>query len=174
MRISLIVAISENNIIGRDGRLPWRLSADLKRFKRLTMGHHLVMGRKTFESIGRLLPGRTTVVLTRNTDYRVEGAIVAQDFASALARISGDDEIFVIGGREVYRIALPHGSRMYVTAVHANLDGDTLFPDVQWDGWAMIEDVRFSADEKNDYDYSFRIYERIRWQHVHFRRSAND
>ena len=162
MRISLIVAISENNVIGREGRLPWHLSADLKQFKRLTMGHHMVMGRRTFESIGRLLPGRTTVVLSRNRDFRAEGAIVAENFANALARISGDDEVFVIGGQEIYRLALPHVSRMYVTAVHANLEGDTYFPDAQWDGWAMIEDVRFSADEKNDYDYSFRVYDRIR------------
>jgi len=162
MRISLIVAISENNVIGRGGRLPWHLSADLKRFKRLTMGHHLVMGRRTFESIGRLLPGRTTVVLTRNADYRVEGAVVAGDFADAVASISGDDEVFVIGGQEIYRLALPHVSRMYVTAVHANVEGDTHFPDVRWDDWALIEDERFAADENNDYDYSFRVFERIR------------
>jgi dihydrofolate reductase len=162
MRISLIVAISENNVIGHRGGLPWHLSADLKRFKRLTMGHHLIMGRKTFESIGRLLPGRTTVVLTRNADYRVEGAVVAGDFESVIARVPADDEAFVIGGQEVYRLALPHVTRMYVTAVHAAVEGDTHFPDVRWDDWALIEDERFAADERNDYDCSFRIFERIR------------
>lgn len=161
MRLSLIVAISENNVIGHKGGLPWHLSADLKRFKRLTMGHHLVMGRKTFDSIGRLLPGRTTVILTRNADYRVEGAVAAADLESALTQIC-DDEAFVIGGREIYRLALPRVERMYVTAVHATLKGDTFFPEVRWTDWTVVEDERFAADEKNDYDYSFRVFERVR------------
>jgi len=162
MRISLIVAISENKVIGHEGGLPWHLSADLRRFKRLTMGHHLVMGRKTFESIGRLLPGRTTVVLTRNADYRIEGAVIASDFGSAIANVAGDDELFVVGGQEIYRLALPHVDRMYLTAVHATVEGDTHFPDIGWDDWDLIEDERFAADEKNDYDYSFRVLERVR------------
>jgi dihydrofolate reductase len=160
MRLSLIVAVSENNVIGRGGRLPWHLSADLKRFKRLTMGHHMIMGRKTFESIGRLLPGRITVVLTRQAAYPAEGAMVAGSLDEALSRISGDGEVFIIGGAELYRSALHRVSRIYQTVVHAQVEGDTCFPEVDWTHWLWLEDVRFAADEDNDYDYSFRVYDR--------------
>jgi dihydrofolate reductase len=162
MRLSLIVAVSENHVIGREGDLPWRLSADLKRFKRLTMGHHIVMGRRTFESIGRLLPGRITVVLSRNPDFSADGVIAVSDFDEALRRIAGDNEIFIIGGAELYRWTLHRVARMYVTTVHADVDGDTRFPPVDWSQWALLEDVRFPADEKNDHDYSFRVYDRTR------------
>jgi dihydrofolate reductase len=162
MRLSLIVAVSENHVIGRDGDLPWRLSADLKRFKRLTMGHHIVMGRRTFESIGRLLPGRITVVLSRNPDFVADGVIAVSDFDEALRRIAGDNEIFIIGGAELYRWTLHRVARMYLTTVHADVDGDTRFPPVDWSQWALLEDVRVPADEKNDHDYSFRVYDRTR------------
>ena len=114
MRISLIVAMSENRVIGRGGGLPWRLSADLKRFKHLTMGHHLIMGRKTFESIGRVLPGRTSIVVTRQTDYRAAGVVVARSLSEALhiAATAGDDEAFVIGGGEIYRQILPSADQL--------------------------------------------------------------
>ncbi len=162
MRLSLIVAVSENNVIGRNGDLPWRLSADLKRFKRLTMGHHIVMGRRTFESIGRLLPGRITVVLSRNPDFSADGVIAVSDVDEALLRIAGDNEAFIIGGAQLYRWTLHRVARMYVTTVHADVDGDTLFPPVDWSQWTLLEDVRFPADEKNDHDYSFRVYDRTR------------
>jgi dihydrofolate reductase len=162
MRLSLIVAVSENNVIGRDGELPWHLSADLKRFKRLTMGHHIVMGRKTFESIGRLLPGRITVVLTRNAAYQADDVIVAGSLDDALVRVSGDSDVFIIGGAELYQLTLHRVARIYWTAVHARVDGDTHFPEVDWSDWSLLEDVRFDADEKNDHDYSFRVYDRLR------------
>ena len=162
MRLSLIAAVSENNVIGRGGQLPWHLSMDLKRFKRLTMGHHIIMGRRTFESIGRPLPGRIMIVLTRNPEFGAEGAIRAGDLDEALLRVSGDDEAFIIGGAEVYRRTLHRVSRLYITAVHATVKGDTLFPEIHWDDWVSLEDIRFPADEKNDFDYSFRIYDRTR------------
>jgi dihydrofolate reductase len=161
MRISLIVAMSENRVIGRQGQLPWRLSADLRRFKRLTMGHHIVMGRKTFESIGCLLPGRTSVVVTRQPDYAAEGAVVASDLKEALARCRDDDEVFIIGGAEIYRLALPHVHRIYLTRVHACIEGDTHFPGFSRDQWQQLETQHYPADEKNQYEHSFEIYDRI-------------
>lgn len=160
MTVSLIVAMSENGVIGHEGDMPWRMSEDLKRFKRLTMGHHLIMGRTTWESIGRVLPGRTTIILTRNADYRVEDALMARDLDHALELAAGDDEVFVIGGGEVYRFALPYVTKMYVTRVHAELQGDTLFPDVDWDQWSVDSSTMRMADEKNQYNYSFEDYER--------------
>jgi dihydrofolate reductase len=161
VRISLIVALAENGVIGRDGDLPWRLSADLRRFKSITMGHHIVMGRKTYESINRLLPGRTTVILTRTGDYQVEGAIVADSLDAAIGKIESDDEVFIIGGAEVYRQSIDAAERLYVTAVQAKVDGDTLFPDIDWRQWRLLEEEPHSADEKNEYDFCFRVYERI-------------
>jgi dihydrofolate reductase len=127
-RVSLIAAVAANGVIGRDGALPWHLPEDLKRFKALTLGHHIVMGRKTYESIGRLLPGRTTVIVTRRHDYAVPGAIVAASLAEAIARCAEDDEVFVIGGAQIYQAALPLADRLYLTEVKAAVDGDTCFP----------------------------------------------
>jgi len=162
MRLSLIVAMSENRVIGRRGQLPWRLSADLRRFKQLTMGHHLIMGRKTWESIGRPLPGRTSLVISRQPDYQADGAEVVPDLPQAILRAAGDDEAFVIGGGEIYQQALPLVSRAYLTMIHASVEGDTRFPELEADGWRVLEQSPIqSADEKNDHDYSFLIYERI-------------
>lgn len=161
MKISLIVAMSENRVIGRDGDLPWHLSADLRRFKQLTMGHHIIMGRKTFESIGRLLPGRTTVVVTRQADYDVGGALVAGDLETAMQQAASDDEAFIVGGAEIYSLALPHVERLYVTRVHTEVRGDTLFPELETSRWQLVEQDRHPRDEKNDYDYSFCVYDRL-------------
>ena len=158
--LSLIVAISDNQVIGREGQLPWHLSADLKRFKRLTMGHHIVMGRKTYDSIGRQLPGRTSIVLTRQPDWAVEGVVTATDFASALTQAGDDEEVFVIGGNQIYQLALPLVDRLYVTRVHATVQGDTYFPDITTDQWLLKQTDSFAADEKNDHDYSFLVYQR--------------
>jgi dihydrofolate reductase len=161
MRISLIVAMSENRVIGREGVLPWRLSADLRRFKRLTMGHTIVMGRKTFESIGRLLPGRTSIVVTRQANYDGRGALVARDLDEAIGLVADGDEAFIIGGAEIYRQALPRVERIYLTLVHANVEGDTFFPELQQDQWHLVETERHAADEKNEYDYNFQVLDRI-------------
>ena len=161
MRISLIVATSENGVIGRDGRLPWRLSSDLRRFKRLTMGHHIVMGRKTFESIGRLLPGRISIVVTRQAGYDAHGALVAGDLAEALRLAEGDEEVFIVGGAEFYRAALPRAARIYLTRVHVQVEGDTYFPTCDLENWRLVEQTRQRADEKNQFDHSFCVYDRL-------------
>ena len=159
--LTLIVAMSENRVIGRDDRLPWRLSADLRRFKRLTMGHHLLMGRKTFESVGRVLPGRTSVVITRQDDYTAAGAVVAHSLDQARLLAGGDDQIFVIGGAEIYRQALPFADRICLTLIHAQVAGDTFFPDLPPADWRLVEAIRYPSDEQNEYDHSFQTYERV-------------
>ena len=159
--LSLIVALSENYVIGREGQLPWHLSADLKRFKKLTMGHHIVMGRKTYDSIGRQLPGRTSVVLTRQTDWSVEGVLTATDLETALELAGDDEEVFIIGGSQIYQLALPLVERLYVTRVQASVSGDTYFPEITSEQWQLEQTDSFSADEKNDHDYSFLVYSRI-------------
>lgn len=161
MRLSLIVAMSENRVIGRRGMLPWRLSADLRRFKLLTMGHHLIMGRRTFESIGRCLPGRTSVVLTRHPDYEGRGAVVVHDLQDALEYVAADSEAFVIGGEEIYRAALPLVDRIYLTLVHAVVEGDAVFPTYDPHEWRIVQRERHAADDRNEYDHSFLVMDRM-------------
>ncbi len=161
MRTSLIVAMANNGVIGVNGDLPWKLSADLRRFKQLTMGHSIIMGRKTYESIGRLLPGRTSIVVTRQKAYSVmQGALLAHDVPDAFELARGSAEAFIIGGAEIYRVALPIVDRMYVTAVAAEVAGDTYFPD--WDPaqWQLTEQTDHLADQRNGFDYSFCVYDR--------------
>ncbi len=161
MRLSLIVATNQQHVIGNQGDLPWHISADLKRFKSLTMGHHLIMGRKTFDSIGRCLPGRTTIILSRDASYQVEGAIVVDSLAAALAAAEGDDEVFIVGGGEIYRLTLPEVDRLHLTWVDApEVSGDTHFPEVDWQDWQLVEKNDVSDDGQSQYPYSFRIYDR--------------
>lgn len=163
--LSLIVAMSENRVIGRDGDLPWRLPADLRRFKKLTMGHTMVMGRKTWESIGRALPGRRSVVLTRQADYEAPGADVVGDLDAALAL--ADDHVFVIGGAAVFAEALPISGRLFLTRVHADVEGDVAMPafedSVGDDGrrWYVVEQEKHEADERHAHAFSFEDYARI-------------
>lgn len=159
--LSLIVAMTRAGLIGRGGTLPWRLSADLRRFKSLTMGHALLMGRKTYESLGRVLPGRTSIVITRQTDFSAPpDVLVAHSLDEALARAGSDDSPFVIGGGEIYRHAMDRASRLYVTWVEAEVDGDTHFPDWDRGQWRLTEQVRHPPDDKNQYEYTFAIYDR--------------
>ena len=163
MRLTIIVAMGRNRVIGFANALPWKLPADLRRFKRLTMGHHLLMGRKTFESIGRPLPGRTSVVITRNRRYRAaEGVHAVQSFeeAAALAERAGDDEAFVIGGAEIYALALPRADRLIVTRVHADFEGDTWFPVFDESGWTLVDIEEHDPDDRNPHAYGFLRYER--------------
>jgi dihydrofolate reductase len=160
MRVSLIVAMSSNHVIGRDGDLPWRLSADLKRFKALTSGHHIIMGRKTFESIGRLLPGRTSIVLTRQAGFEAAGALVAYGLEAALELAAADDEVFIIGGAEIYRQALPIVDRIYLTEVCTDVDGDTRFPDFNEREWSTVKESQHPADERNEFDHKFSVLDR--------------
>jgi dihydrofolate reductase len=160
MRLSLIVAMSENRVIGRDGRLPWHLPADLRRFKRLTMGHHLIMGRVTFESLGRALPGRTSIVLSRRRQFDTPGVVTAGSFDQAVQLAAGDAEPFVIGGAELFREALPRVNRIYLTTVHAHVSGDTTFPPLDLAGWQQVEQTHLPADEQNRYPCTFAVYDR--------------
>lgn len=164
MLLSLIVAVSENGVIGRGGGLPWRLSADLKRFKQITMGHSIIMGRRTWESIGRPLPGRRTIVVSRQAGYQPNPDVqVAQslDAAIELAASMGEIEAFVIGGGELYREALAHADRLYLTRIAAQVEGDTTFPDVDWDGWRLTASEDCAADDKNEHACKFQVYERV-------------
>jgi dihydrofolate reductase len=136
--VSLIVAMDRNRVIGTRGRLPWHIPEDLKRFRRLTLGHHVVMGRKTWESIGRALPGRTNIVVTRDRSFAAEGVLVAHSLEAALALAVGDAEVFVIGGGELYAQALPLADRLYVTEVHGDFAGDTRFPEPPAGAWREV------------------------------------
>jgi dihydrofolate reductase len=160
-RVSLIVAMTRSGLIGRGGTLPWRLPADLARFKSLTMGHHLLMGRKTFESLGRVLPGRTTVVITRQPSYQPPpGVLVAASLDEALQLASADAEPFIIGGGEIFELALPRADRLYVTWVEADIPGDTFFPPWRPDDWTLRESSCVAADDRNAQPTTFAIYDR--------------
>ncbi len=160
--ISIIAALAENRVIGVNNTLPWRLPNDLKHFRRLTTGHAIVMGRKNYESIGKPLPERTNIVVTRNRDYRASGCLIAHSLDDALALAKNDPEIFVIGGAEIYREALPRTDKLYLTQVHAAVDGDTFFPEINPAGWKETARERHAADEKHAYAYSFVVLERVR------------
>jgi len=160
MRISAIVAMSKNRVIGKDNALPWHLPADLKHFKDVTMGKPILLGRKTYESIGRPLPGRCNVVITRDLNFKAAGCIVTHSIEQALDAVSGSDEVFIIGGALLYQEFLPRVTRLYITLIHAEIEGDTFFPEINAAEWKEIERVDFSKDEKNSYDYSFIMLER--------------
>ncbi len=168
MKLSLIVAVSENGVIGRKGDLPWHLSADLKRFKRITMGHVMLMGRKTWESIGRPLPGRTSIVISRQADYATgfEEVGVAENLDQALtqARSSPADssEVFVIGGAQLYELTFPRADQLLLTRVHATVDGDVKFPKVDWNHWQLVEETAHEVDEKNEYAHTYQFYQRVK------------
>jgi len=161
MDISIVVAMSSNSLIGREGGLPWRLSEDLKHFKSITMGKPIVMGRLTYESIGRPLPGRENIILTRDPEYKAEGCTIIHQLDQMKSSASDADELMIIGGAQLYLETLPMANKLFVTEVHAELDGDTFFPDLDRSQWREIERQRFKADEKNDFDFSFVVLERI-------------
>ena len=167
MALSIIVAMSENGVIGRDGDLPWRISEDLKRFKKITMGKPIIMGRKTWESIGRPLPGRPHIVISRDAHFRAEGVDVVQSFEAALARAmeltAADSEIMVIGGAEIYRLAMERADRMYVTEVEGDVQGDTYFPEFDRTAWqetAREGPFLVGASQAHTVHYSFVILEK--------------
>jgi dihydrofolate reductase len=158
--ISLVVAMARNRVIGRDNGLPWRLSEDLKRFKATTLGKHLLMGRKTFESIGKPLPGRRNIVLTRDRDWRAEGVEVVRSVEEALQLAGAAPELAVIGGAEVYRLVLPMTDRIHLTRVEADVAGDTVFPELNPWQWSEIHCGEHPADERNQYAVTFLRLER--------------
>lgn len=153
--------MAKNRVIGANGTIPWRLPNELQLFKRVTMGHHIIMGRKTWESIGRLLPGRTTVIVTRQVEYAVPGATVASSLDAALALCEADDEVFVVGGGELYREAWPRVQRLYLTTVDAAPTGDTYMLDIDYSQWRKTSSESFSPDEKHAFAYRFEIFERL-------------
>lgn len=161
MKISLVVAMDENRLIGARNRLPWRLPADLRHFKRVTMGHPIVMGRRTWESIGRALPGRTNIVMTRRSDYHAEGAVVVDSLDAAKAAAGECDELMIIGGARLYEQVLPEADRIYLTEIHAAFEGDTYFPELPHDEWACVSRRDCDGDDRNPFDYSFLVLERI-------------
>ena len=162
MRLSLIAALAHNRVIGRDNQLPWRLSADLKHFKALTMGKPVVMGRKTFESIGKPLPGRTNIVLTRDREFQAQGCVVVHDIEQALQVVGDREEAMVMGGANLYQQFLPRADRLYLTEVMTEVAGDAWFPDFDIADWIETERVSYQADENNEYDYDFVILDRKR------------
>lgn len=163
MRITLVVAASENDVIGRNGDLPWRLPADLAHFKRVTMGKPIVMGRKTFESIGRPLPGRLNIVLSRDPRTVADGCVVVDSLQGAVevAEDGGSAELAVIGGAAVYAEALDRAESILLTRVHAVVDGDTFFPSLEPDAWRVVAVERHDADELNEFPYSFLELHRV-------------
>ena len=160
MIISLIVAMDRRGVIGLDGALPWRLSADLRNFKAITMGKPLVMGRKTHESIGRPLPGRQNIVLTRQRDYTAQGCDICHDAEQALAACTGAEEVMVMGGAALYELFLPRAGRIYLTRVQAEVDGDTWFPPFDASAWREVERRDQPADERNEHPCSFLLLEK--------------
>ena len=157
-KINIIVAASENDVIGKDNDLPWKLPQDLMRFKRLTSGHIIVMGRKCYESIGRLLPKRTNVILTRQEDYKVEGATVCHDIESALAIQEEGKEIFIIGGSDIYRDTMHLADRMYLTRVHAEIEGDVHLEGFDPDDWYLMDEP--APLEENGLSFTYLVYEK--------------
>ena len=160
--ITIIVAASENNVIGNNNKLIWHLSDDLKRFKNLTKGHHVIMGRKTFESMPRALPNRTNVIITRKENYIAENAIVTNSLESALKIASDDAQPFIIGGGEIYNIALNISDRIELTRVHHNFEGDTTFPEIDKEKWIESNRVEKKKDETHSYDFTFITYNKIK------------
>jgi len=166
MNISLICAMSENRVIGRNNSLPWHLSEDLKYFRRTTMGNSIIMGRNTWESIGRTLPGRTNIVISRNPDYEAQGAKLVSSLedaiklAQSISVIDGSGEAFIIGGASLYQSALPLANRFHLTRVHAEVDGDTYLADFDESQWQEISRDEYSKDEANIYDYSICVLQR--------------
>lgn len=157
--LSLIVAFAKNNVIGFQNTLPWHLPEDLKRFRALTIGHHIIMGRKTYESLGRLLPGRTTVIVTRNKNYQVEGALIASSLESAIAMCKEDSEPFLIGGAELYKTGLKFANKLYITEVDAEFKGDAYFDALDLSSWQETE--RISHVSQNGLAFSYVVYERL-------------
>ncbi len=162
MKISLIAAMADNRVIGIENRLPWKLPGDMKWFRRHTLGKPVIMGRKTWESFGaKPLPERTNIVITRDPDYAAPGAMVAHDIDAALTAAGEVDEVMVIGGENIYRQVLPRADRLYLTRVHCEPEGDAWFPDYDESAWRVVERIDNWADEKNPFDYTFLILEKL-------------
>lgn len=162
MRISFIVAKSENNVIGRNNDLPWRLKDDLQNFKKITLGHHILMGRKTFESIGKPLPGRMSLVISSEPKANGENVFWFTSVFRAIkqAERAGESELFIIGGEKIFKYALPLADRIYLTEVNAHIEGDVYFPQLSLKNWKTVSEQDFSKNVNNDFDFKFKILDR--------------
>lgn len=162
MVLSLLVASSENNVIGKDNQLPWHLPNDLKYFKNLTWGMPILMGRKTFDSIGKALPGRKSIVITRNEDWRHAGVDVVHSIDEAIQKAEslGVKEVFVIGGAEIFKTSLPAANRIYLTRIHQDFEGDVFFPEISTNEWDLTSSRYCEADEKNPYNHTYQVWNR--------------
>ncbi|HEX6332799.1 MAG TPA: dihydrofolate reductase [Flavisolibacter sp.] len=162
MIVSLLVAADENNVIGKDNKLPWHLPNDLKYFKNQTWGMPILMGRKTFDSIGRPLPGRKSIIITRNENWHYEGVHAVHTLQGAMDKASefGAREIFVIGGAEIFNSSFPRAGRIYITRIHHKFEGDVFFPEIPHEEWNLVQSRFCHADEKNAYSHTFQVWER--------------
>jgi len=156
-QLSIIVAVAHDGVIGVNNTLPWHLPEDLKRFRALTMGHHIIMGRKTYDSLGRLLPGRTTVIVTRNENYKVEGALVANSLEAAIALCENDDEVFLIGGAELYQAGLKLAHKLYITEIELEVAGDAFFPKLISTEWQETEREAHTSEKGLSFSYATYI-----------------
>ena len=159
MKLSLIVAMATNRTIGINNQMPWHLSADLKKFKKITMGQPIIMGRKTFESIGRPLPGRKNIIISRDPQYQQQGCLVFNDLDSALKNCAESDEVFVIGGATLYEATIERADRLYITKIQQAFDGDTWFPEIDPKQWRVVTREDIVNDNSVDFNYSFIGYE---------------
>ena len=162
MIVSAIVAVAKNGVIGRNNDIPWYLPADLKYFKKITLNHHIVMGRKCYQSIGRPLPKRTNVIITRNPFFIASNCLVTNSVEEALelAQKNGEEEVFIIGGAQIYALSLPYWDRLYLTEVDIEPEGDILFPSLDMEEWILLSEEPHLADEKNEMAYNFKVLER--------------
>ena len=158
--LSIIVAAAKNGVIGCNGQLPWHISADLRRFRQLTTGHSIIMGRKTYVSIGRPLPERRSIVLSRNSAFKADGVEVVADFNEALKRTEKESEVFIIGGGHLYLEALPFSTRIYLTEIGEQVEGDVYFPSIDWTEWRLEEELPSEVDQKSGLSFCFKTFDR--------------
>ncbi|WP_050615318.1 dihydrofolate reductase [Bacillus testis] len=160
MIVSMIVAMDEDRVIGKDNKMPWRIPRELQYVKKVTMGHPIVMGRKNYESIGRPLPGRRNLILTRDPDFKADGCEVLHSKDDVYKACQGEDEVFIFGGEQIYKLFLNDCERLYITRIHHSFGGDTFFPEVDLEDWEETYREKGIRDEKNDYDYVYHVYEK--------------
>lgn len=161
MTISIITAMAKNRVIGKDNTLPWQLPADLKRFKEITTGHPVIMGRKTYESIGKALSGRKNIIITKQKNYSAENCFIVNSIDEAISLVKDEKEIFFIGGAEIYRQILPRANRLYLTLIKKEFAGDVYFPEIRWNEWKEISRQKGYVDNNNPYEHEFLVFERI-------------
>ncbi len=166
MILSAIVATAHNGVIGKDNEIPWYLPADFAYFKKTTLNHHIIMGRNCYESIGRPLPKRTNIVVTRNPFYIVSGCVVVHSVEEGLriAENNGEEEVFIIGGGDIYKQTMHLLDKLYLTEVNLNTEGSVFFPEINSDQWHLISEEKHAKDEKNEWDYTFKIFERKKYE----------